>query len=84
MCLKHFRQHNYTEAFEYLQQKTNIQLEDPMLSELHKTLVRHGDYEQSEEIITKAIHSKQRFFPSNQIFTKLFFGLFQMAFLIHG
>ena len=46
-----------------------------MLSELHKTLVRHGDYEQSEEIITKAIHSKQRFFPSNQIFTKLFFGL---------
>ena len=58
MCLKHFRQHNYTEAFEYLQQKTNIQLEDPMLSELHKTLVRQGDYEQSEEIITKAIQSK--------------------------
>jgi len=57
LCLKHFRQHNYTEAFEYLQQKTNIQLEDPMLSELHKTLVRHGDYEQSEEIITKAIHN---------------------------
>ena len=56
-----------------------------MLSELHKTLVRHGDYEQSEEIITKAIHSKQRFFPSNRIFTKLFFlALLQMAFLIHG
>ena len=58
LCLKHFRQHNYTEAFEYLQQKTNIQLEDPMLSELHNTLVRQGDYEQSEEIITKAIQSK--------------------------
>ena len=42
LCLKHFRQHNYTEAFEYLQQKTNIQLEDPMLSELHNTLVRQG------------------------------------------
>lgn len=57
LCLKHFRQHNYTEAFEYLQQKTNIQLEDPMLSELHNTLVRQGDYEQSEEIITKAIQN---------------------------
>ena len=62
LCLKHFRQHNYTEAFEYLQQKTNIQLEDPMLSELHNTLVRQGDYEQSEEIITKAIQSKYLLF----------------------
>ena len=61
MCLKHFRQHNYTEAFEYLQQKTRIQLEDPMLTELHCTLVRKGDYETSECIITKAIEGKPPF-----------------------
>jgi len=55
LCLKHFRQHNYTDAFEYLQQKTRIRLEDPLLTELHHTVVRKGDYEASEEIVTKAI-----------------------------
>ena len=33
--------------------KTNIQLENPMLSEPHNTLAHQGDYEQSDEIITK-------------------------------
>jgi len=55
LCLKHFRQHNYTNAFEYLQTKTKIQLEDPMLTELHRTLVRDGDCEKSEDIVTKAV-----------------------------
>ena len=58
LCLKHFRQHNYTDAFEYLQQKTRIRLEDPLLTELHHTVVRKGDYEASEEIVTKAIEGK--------------------------
>ena len=62
LCLKHFRQHNFTEAFDFLQQKSQIQLEDPMLSELFKTLVKDGNYEASEEIITKAVQGKFKTF----------------------
>ena len=62
LCLKHFRQHNYTNAFEYLQTKTKIQLEDPMLTELHRTLVRDGDCEKSEDIVTKAVEGKFQYF----------------------
>jgi len=39
LCLKHFRQHNYTEAFESLQKRTKISLEHPVLTELHQKLV---------------------------------------------
>ncbi len=39
LCLKHFRQHNYTEAYESLQKKTKISLEHPLLTELHTHLV---------------------------------------------
>lgn len=35
LCLKHLRQNQCLEAFECLQKKTKIQLEDPLLSELH-------------------------------------------------
>lgn len=62
LCLKHFRQHNYTDAFEFLQQKTRIQLEDPLLTELHRTIVRQGNYEHSEQIVTKAIEGKDILF----------------------
>ena len=53
LCLKHFRQHNYLEAFESLQKKTKIQLEDPMLTELHSVLVNDGNYDQTECLIKK-------------------------------
>ena len=39
LCLKHFRQHNYSEAFETLQKKTKISLEHPTLTDLHNQLV---------------------------------------------
>ncbi|XP_076804346.1 muskelin-like isoform X1 [Clavelina lepadiformis] len=55
LCLKHFRQHNYMEAFDALRKKTNILLEDPILSELHTALVHEGDFEKSEVIIKKLI-----------------------------
>ena len=58
LCLKHFRQHNFTDAFEFLQQKTQIRLEDPLLTELHRTLVRCGNYEVSEEIIKRSIEGE--------------------------
>ncbi|XP_054707459.1 muskelin-like isoform X2 [Uloborus diversus] len=54
LCLKHFRQHNYTEAFESLQKKTRIQLEDELLSKLHRCLVVEGDYVAVEELLKSA------------------------------
>ncbi|XP_043569159.1 muskelin [Chiloscyllium plagiosum] len=55
LCLKHFRQHNYTEAFESLQKKTKIALEHPMLTELHEKLVLKGDFDACEGLIEKAV-----------------------------
>uniref|UniRef100_A0A3Q3NE02 Muskelin 1, intracellular mediator containing kelch motifs n=1 Tax=Mastacembelus armatus TaxID=205130 RepID=A0A3Q3NE02_9TELE len=55
LCLKHFRQHNYTEAFESLQKKTRIALEHPMLTHLHERLVLQGDFDACEELIDKAV-----------------------------
>lgn len=58
LCLKHFRQHNYTEAFESLQKKTRIALEHPMLTHLHERLVLQGDFDACEELIDKAVRGK--------------------------
>merc|ERR1719228_865258 len=55
LCLKHFRQHNYLEVFESLQKRTKIQLEHPLLSELHSILVKDGDYSKTEEIMKKCM-----------------------------
>uniref|UniRef100_A0A3P8UPD0 Muskelin 1, intracellular mediator containing kelch motifs n=1 Tax=Cynoglossus semilaevis TaxID=244447 RepID=A0A3P8UPD0_CYNSE len=55
LCLKHFRQHNYTEAFESLQKKTRIALEHPMLTHLHDQLVLQGDFDACEDLIDKAV-----------------------------
>jgi len=40
LCLKHFRQHNYSEAYDALQRETRVTLEHPALTELHTQLVR--------------------------------------------
>ena len=39
LCLKHFRQRQFTEAYEALQKKTKVSLEHPILTELHSMLV---------------------------------------------
>ena len=41
LCLKHFRQHHYVEAYDALQKKTKIALEHPVLTELHQRLVSY-------------------------------------------
>uniref|UniRef100_A0A8C4QGM5 Muskelin 1, intracellular mediator containing kelch motifs n=1 Tax=Eptatretus burgeri TaxID=7764 RepID=A0A8C4QGM5_EPTBU len=56
LCLKHFRQHNYTEAFESLQKKTRVALEHPTLTQLHERLVIRGDFSASEHLIEKAVN----------------------------
>lgn len=57
LCLKHFRQRNYLDVFEVLQRKSNLQLEDPLLSELHRELVLEGNFSRSEELIQRAFES---------------------------
>ncbi|ELU02476.1 hypothetical protein CAPTEDRAFT_169790 [Capitella teleta] len=54
LCLKHFRQHHYTEAYEALQKKTRVTLEHSALTELHTQLVQFGDYDACERLIEKA------------------------------
>lgn len=55
LCLKHFRQHNYTEAFESLQKRTKVQLEDALLTQLHQLLVTDANFVASEELLVTAV-----------------------------
>lgn len=55
LCLKHFRQHNYTEAFESLQKRTRVTLEDPLLTELYRIIVTEGDLDVAEGSIAECI-----------------------------
>ncbi|KAK9767545.1 hypothetical protein K7432_002597 [Basidiobolus ranarum] len=55
LCLKYFRQKNYQEAFIALQNTTGLLLEDPMLTNLHTSLVKDGDFEMTEKIINQAV-----------------------------
>lgn len=55
LCLKHFRQQGYDAAFKALQEQTQVQLENPLISELHKCLVVKGDFENAEKLITKCV-----------------------------
>ena len=54
LCLKHLRQQNYSEAFESLQKRTKVQLEHPMLTELHRKLVECGDFDEVELLLDRA------------------------------
>jgi hypothetical protein len=40
LCLKHLRQNQCLEAFDCLQKRTKVQLEDPLLSELHWVCIK--------------------------------------------
>lgn len=55
LCLKHFRQMNYCDAFEALQREADVKLEDPLLSDLHQMLVERGDYEATEDFMEQAV-----------------------------
>ena len=51
LCLKHFRQRNYFDSFEQLQKRTKIDLEAPVLTQLHTALVSDGNFVESERIV---------------------------------
>ncbi|KAF9426170.1 Muskelin 1, intracellular mediator containing kelch motif [Podila epigama] len=54
LCLKHFRQRKLFDAFKALQERTQIQLEDPLLTSLHRELVVRGNFKRAEELMAKA------------------------------
>lgn len=54
LCLKHLRQHNYTDVFDVLLRCSNVRLEDPLLTRLHDHLVQYGNFDKCEEIISDA------------------------------
>ncbi|XP_054163494.1 muskelin-like isoform X2 [Oppia nitens] len=58
LCLKHLRQKNCSEAFESLQKRTKIQLEDQLLTRLHKLLVIEGDFDSSEKMLQEVVDSR--------------------------
>jgi hypothetical protein len=53
---------NCAQAFESLEKRTRIQLEHPLLTELHTTLVRRGDYPATEKLILSSL--QQGFFTA--------------------
>lgn len=75
LCLKHLRKLDYNDAFKALQQASEIQLEDPLLSDLHNLIVDNGDYNGAEEFINSSVNGKyekiiykcMNFFISNEI-----------------
>ena len=60
LCLKYFRQRNFLDLFQRLQDKTQLQLENPLLTKLHQHLVLEGDFEQAEQLLIDA--AQQNFF----------------------
>ena len=74
LCLKHFRQKNYTHVFDSLLKGSNVQLEDPRLTKLHEAIVVQGDYELTENLIESAIQGtrKQLCTVEVGIFTQIF------------
>ncbi|KAJ2602741.1 hypothetical protein H4R99_002594 [Coemansia sp. RSA 1722] len=53
-CLRFFRDHGYTDAFRALERQANVQLEIPLLAEIHKALVETRDYDRVETLLFQA------------------------------
>lgn len=58
LILKHLRSKGHFEAYRALSQETNIQLEDPEITDLYQCLVDNGDFEKVEKIMLKLIDGK--------------------------
>ncbi|RHZ78628.1 hypothetical protein Glove_158g98 [Diversispora epigaea] len=54
LCLKHFRRRNYIDAFNALQSKTQMLLEDSMITELYTQLVTNGNFQETEKMMIEA------------------------------
>lgn len=56
--MKHFREHDYMDAFKILKNSTNVVLESCLVSKLHHELVEDGNFEKSEDIVEQAANGK--------------------------
>ncbi|GAN02525.1 muskelin [Mucor ambiguus] len=54
LCLKHFRQKNMMDVYATLQKSSSIELEDPLVEQLHQSVVVDGDFEAAERMIRDA------------------------------
>lgn len=52
--MKHLRECDYTDAYLSLCKHSRVELEHPLLSQLHSDLVSHGDFLAAERIIQLA------------------------------
>ncbi|XP_063226200.1 muskelin isoform X2 [Bacillus rossius redtenbacheri] len=50
-CIERVHTLDYGDVFDALQQRTDIMLEDPLLTKLHNLLVNDGDYEGAEKYV---------------------------------
>ncbi|XP_039276619.1 muskelin [Nilaparvata lugens] len=57
LCLKYLRKQDYKDAFSVLSRVSGIQLEDPMLTELHKILVEESDFNGAEQLVCQSVNS---------------------------
>lgn len=71
---------NYNEAFEALQRETNVELEDPMLSQLHHMLVELGDYKAAEDFMEHALASEFGKYDINCAVST--YGVWQTVYLV--
>lgn len=58
LILKHLRNKGHFEAFNALSKETNIQLEDPEITNLYQCLVDNGEFSTVEKIMEKLIDGK--------------------------
>lgn len=52
--MKHLRECDYTDAYLSLCKHSRVELEHPLLSQLHADLVSHGDFLAAERIMQRA------------------------------
>ena len=57
LCLKHFRQKNYVDAFQVLSKKTKVKLENELLTKLYDLLVVQGNFVECEKLLVDCVEN---------------------------
>lgn len=65
LCLKYFRQKNMMDVFHILKNRTGVELEHPLISELHGHLVIHANFSSAEKILQQA-HQNNIYTPYSE------------------
>ncbi|GAA5807665.1 hypothetical protein MFLAVUS_001036 [Mucor flavus] len=65
LCLKYFRQKNMMDVFHILKTKTGVELEHPLLSDLHNHLVIDANFGAAEQVLNQA-HKREIYKPYSE------------------